>query len=596
MVRFRGFEDEREDRGLELRHLRKLWPFVRPYRRGFLLAIGILLASFALELVNPILLRAAIDGPLTRRPLGEDAVGELLWLGAGVLLAGFAGVALGYVYAMVTARNGQQVVRDMRTRLHAHLLQVSLRFHDRNASGRLVTRVTNDVDNLNELIATGVLQAAFDLIKIVGLSAALLWIDARLTAWILLGLPFIVLFSVLFRTAVKASFRDVRRDLGRQNGFTDEAIAGVRVTRVFGQQAAVAAHHAELAGQTRRSWLRTIFWFATFLSLLDFSVVGVQALILWTGGSAVLEGTLTLGAFLQYWLYFGMLTGPIRELGEKYNVLQSAFASAERIFGILGEPECPAATGGREPPRRGPPALEFQDVTYGYDPARSVLRGISFAVAPGETVAIVGPTGAGKTTLLGLVSRLFDPDQGVVRYDGVDLRELDVTALRRRIAVVQQDVFLFSGSVLDNVRLFDEAIPEQQVLAALQAVDALEFVAKLPDGVHTVLAERGATLSQGERQLLSFARALAAAPDLLVLDEATASIDSATEQRIQRALRTVLRGRTCLVVAHRLSTVRDANRIVVLQQGKLAEAGTHDELLRAGGIYARMLRSVARSA
>jgi ABC-type multidrug transport system fused ATPase/permease subunit len=595
MVRFRGFDEEREDRGLELRHLRKLWPFVRPYRTGFTFALAMLVGSFAIAVLKPWLYRNAIDGPLAPGFAGDPGR-ELLGLGAWFLAATIADAVLLYAYSLITARNGQSVVRDLRTTLHGHLLRLGIGFFDRHASGRLVTRVTSDVENLNELIATGVLQASFDLLKIFGITALLFLIQPGLAGVLAAGLPLLVLLSVLFRNRMKRSFREVRRDIGRQNAFAGEAIGGIRVTRGFGREDVVADHHRELNAATRGAWQRTIGWFSTFASLLDFTVFGLQVTILGFGGHAVLRGTMTPGEFIQFWMYFGLVTGPIRELGEKYNVLQSAFASAERIFGILAEPQFPPAPGGAVPARRGPPSIRFDEVVYGYDKQRPILRGISFAVGAGETVALVGPTGAGKTTVLALVSRLFDPDRGSVRIDGQDLRELDVEALRRRIAVVQQDVFLFSGSVLENVRLFDASIPQAAVERALAAVDALDFVRRLPDGIHTKLAERGVTLSLGERQLLSFARALAADPDLLVLDEATASIDSHSEQRIQRALREVLRGRTCLVVAHRLSTVRDADRILVLQRGELVESGTHDELLAAGGLYGRMLRAVATRA
>ncbi len=590
-------DDDLVDRPLQLGFLQKLWPFVRPYRRAFSASLLLLVFSFFVELAGPWLLRSAIDGPMRDATRTADERTFSLWMHAlaffGVVLLG---TACSYVYGRLAAWNGQRVVRDVRRALFDHLLRAPLSFHEKSAAGKLTTRVTSDVENLNELIATGVLQSAFDVLKITGVLAALFFLDLRLALFTVATTPIVIVISVLFRKNAQRAYRAVRGKLALQNAYTAEAIGGVRATRAYLREAAVQGRYEALNADTAQAWRATVFHFSVFFALVDFALRATSIGLLWFGGSAVLRGEAEPGMFVQFWLYFGMLTSPIKELGEKYNVLQAAFASAERIFAILGVAPFPPEPRGTQSAPAGPLSVAFRSVSFGYRDDERVLDDVSFEAKAGETVAIVGPTGAGKSTVLSLVSRLRDPQHGSVSIGGIDVVAWDLHALRRRVGVVAQDLFLFTGSVLDNVRLFDRTISEESVMQALELVGAADFVRSLDKGLHAAVEERGGTFSQGQRQLLAFARALVTDPSVLVLDEATASIDSASEERLQLALRRALQSRTALVVAHRLSTVQHADRILVVEKGRIVEQGTHRELVRQNGVYAAMLRACSEAA
>lgn len=567
----------------------RLWPFVRPYRSGFGLCLALLAVSFVVELLGPWIIRRAIDGPLSHR--GDGAPGELALLVLGFAATAAIGAGLGWVYGLRTAWNGLRVVRDVRRALFDHMLGLPQGFYDKHPKGQLTTRITTDVENLHELIATGVLQTLFDLLKIVGVLTVLFFLDVRLGWYALAATPIVVALSLAFRGRASRAFGNVRKALGDQNGTTAELIGGIRAVRVFGRTGPALERFDAANRRTARGWLETVACFSLFFALVDGALRLVTVGLLYVGAQAVTEGVMPLGAFAQFWLYFGLLTGPIKELGEKYNILQAAHASARWIFEVLDEAPFPGdAPGTATPVETGTPELAFERVRFAYE-REPVLRGIDLTAPPGTTTAIVGPTGAGKSTLLSMIPRFLDPDEGRLAVAGTNLRDLAWRGHRRRIALVPQDVFLFAGTVLDNLRLFDRRIPLARVEAALDQLDLQGWVEALPERLETRLHELGAGLAAGQRQLLAMARAVLRDPEILILDEATSSLDSETERRLQTALARLCRDRTVFVVAHRLATVRHADQILVMDRGAIVERGRHAELVARNGTYAAMLRS-----
>ena len=592
MIRFRGFLEEEPERVNDLRRVLALWPFIDKYRLKFAWALAVLAVSFALELAIPFVVRAAIDGPVQDALSGAPVDWPVVFgYATAFIVTTLAGAGLGYGFALLTTDAGQRVIRDVRVALFGHILRLPLPTFARQSVGRLVTRVTTDVENLSELITTGLLLTLFDLVTIIGVLVVLVFLDVRIALFALAITPLFAAMSFVFRRFARRAYSGVRTKLGRQNAFLGELLGGLRTTRAFGRERDVFEHYSELNAGTRRAWEHTVTSYGVFFFFVDLSLRLSTAGLLWFGCHSILGGTMTAGLFVQCWLYFGKIGEPIRELGEKYNVLQSALASAERVQGLLErEPTPPEPLDPVQLPAGKPPTIRFESVSFAYRPTEPVLRAIDLEIHAGTTIAVVGPTGAGKSTLLAMISRLFDPDEGSVSIDGVPLPAIPLESLRRRIAVVPQDVVLFTGSILDNVRCFDPSMDRDTVEQALRAVDAWDIAQRF-GGLDAHLEENGSALSLGERQLLSFARGLASDPDVLILDEATAHVDTATEARLQRGLRPLMAGRTNLIVAHRLSTVRRADEIMVMQQGSIVERGPHDVLMARDGAYAAMIRS-----
>ncbi|MDF1839042.1 MAG: ABC transporter ATP-binding protein [Planctomycetota bacterium] len=579
------------------RLFQRLVTYARPHWLLFLACFGVLSSLFALELAGPWIWRKSIDGPVAdawNAPVGTDKslyVDALLGWVALYALVIVGATILRYFQVSTLNRTGQTVIHDLRTKLFRHIQRLDLSFFDKQPTGSLVTRVTSDVENLAELFSSGIVALGFDSLRIVVLVIALFWIHAQLALVVLLLLPILIGISIVFRGGARKAHRTVRARLANLNGYLQEVLSGVRVVQVFRREERVSKQFEERLHAYFLANKRTIFLFALFFPAMSLAVYVIQGTALSVGVDAMTEDKLTYGQFFQFWLLLDMLVRPIRELGERYNVLQSAFASAERIFQVLdtesgvqesARPKALTASGAT------PPHIRFEDIRFSYATGKEVLHGVSFEIPPGQTVALVGATGSGKSTLINLLLRFYDPSQGRITLDGTDLRELSLTELRARFGLVLQENFLFSGTIEENLILDRAGISEADLQSALSSSSADRLVESLPGGLQAPVAERGVTFSTGERQLLAIARTLAGKPSVVILDEATASVDSETEAGIENATRHLLRGRSALVVAHRLSTIRRAHKILVLDQGEIVEAGTHDELLEMGGTYAKL--------
>lgn len=581
--------------------MRRLLRFVRPHLSLFATSFLVLGVLFALDLLGPWMWKHALDGPvnaaLAARRAAEASgtvadvkpyVHEFWWWVGAYFASVVVSIYFRYLEVAQLNKTGQVVIADLRQQLFRHMQSLDLSFFDRRPTGSLVTRVTSDVENLNEMFTSGIIVLLFDLLKVVALLGLLFTLDAKLALVVLAGTPFLIGISLLFRGGARNAHRAVRARLSRLNGYLQEVLQGIRVVQVFRREKQVSKRFADhLAGYLSAN-LRTIFLFALFFPAIDFVVSAIQGSTLWVGGVSITTGNLSYGEFVQFWFYVAMLVAPIRELGERYNILQSAFASSERIFDVLDTKakviDAPAR--GSSQPLQG--HVRFENVSFSYDGTVEVLHDVSFEIAPGKTVAVVGATGAGKSTLVNLLLRFYDPTSGRITLDGVDLKELNLEELRKNFGLVLQEDFLFAGTVEENLVMDRPEVTEEALEMALEASRADEVIARLELGLASPVAERGATFSTGERQLLAIARALAGRPKIVILDEATASVDSGTEAKIEAATHELLAEKSALVVAHRLSTVRRADTILVMHRGRLRESGTHDELLAKNGIYAKL--------
>ena len=601
---------------------RRLMRYLSPYKKLVFLSIVLILITTMLSLLGPLLVKEAIDGPLslpgnasrTPNQLGDFVIGlghqfgleplnndveteqriSWLWLVAG-LYGSILLIQLLFHYAemMVFERTGQSVTRDLRMQIFTHLQRQSSSFFHRNPVGRLVTRVTNDVEALNELFASGFISLAGDLLAITGIVAMLFWTNAELASMVLLVTPVVVLATIVFRQYARKHYREMRRRLAHLNAYTQESISGMEVVQVCRREDQQAQRYSEINSKLQDAHLNGIFWYAIFFPTIELLSVVALVIIVVQGGARIEMGTATFGEFFLFWTYLTRLFSPLRDLAEKYNLLQSAMAASERIFGILDTdsslPEPQKVAAQASVPVTVGDGIRFENVSFSYDGKTPVLEDVSFRVGRGETVAVVGATGAGKSTIINLLLRFHDPIQGSIIIGAEDIRNISVANHRERFGLVLQDVAILSRTLEENIR-FDRDINRDRIVWALEQVRGSGIATRQKKGLDEPMMERGRTISSGERQLVSFARALAGDPEILVLDEATSHVDTETEALIQEAIEKLVEGRTSVIVAHRLSTVRKADRILVMHHGHLREEGRHEELVALNGIYARLVK------
>lgn len=577
-------QDDVIGKAYDARLMRRLLTYLRPHGAAVLVAFVAILGASLVELAQPWITQQAIDRYILT---GDVAgLGRVALLFLGLLVVGFV---CDYGQTTILQTTGQRIMHTLRMQVYAHLQRLDISFYDRNPVGRLMTRVTTDVDALNDLFASGVVTVFGDVLVLTGIMAAMLLMNWRLALVAFAVLPLIAWVTLWFRAHVRESYRRVRGLVARLNAFLQEHITGIATVQLFAQEPRTFRRFEDVNRQHRDANIASIFYYAVFYPLIEILAALSGALIIWVGGGWTEQGIVTVGVLVAFLQYSRRFFQPISDLSEKFNILQAAMAASERIFTLLDTPVIltpPAAPAERPAGARG--RIEFDHVWFAYEADHWVLRDVSFVVEPGDRIGIVGATGSGKTTIISLLLRFYDVSRGRILVDGVDIRELDTTELRGLFGLVLQEGYLFSGTIAGNIRLGRTDITDETVSNAARAVHADPFIQALPEGYRSAVAERGATLSVGQKQLLSCARALAFQPEILVLDEATSSIDTATESLIQDALRTLMVGRTVLAIAHRLSTIQDVNRILVIHKGELRESGTHQALLAQRGLYYRL--------
>ena len=576
-------EEEILGKAYDSRLMKRLLSYIKPYKKYVIFAIFLNIIVAALGPLRPYLTKIAIDKYIANKDIHGLLIISLLLLGSLLMQA-----IIQYLLTYYTQYLGQKTIYDLRTQIFQHTQKLALKFFDKTPIGRIVTRATNDVEALSDLFSSGIVMVFSDVFIIVWILVFMFLMDVKLSLVTLSVLPVLIYGTFLFRKKVRESYRDVRLHLARLNSYMQEHVTGMNVVQIFNKEKDELKHFSNINNDYREANIRSIFYYAIFYPTVELLSSIALGLIIWYGGGEIIRSSLTIGVLFAFIQFTEMFFRPIRDLSEKYNIMQTAMASSERIFKLLDNqtfvknPEQPVELN----EIKG--KIEFKDVCFAYNDDDYVLKNISFKINPGETVAIVGATGAGKTSIINILTRFYDISKGSILVDGIDISKLNKKELRKYISIVLQDVFLFSGTIRSNISMNNDDIPLDKIIAAAKIVGADKFIDSLPDKYDEIVKERGATLSVGQKQLISFARALAYDPQILVLDEATSSVDTETEILIQKAIEKLLIGRTAIVIAHRLSTIQSADKIIVLHKGEIRETGNHQELLAKRGIYYRL--------
>lgn len=601
-------EEEVLGKAYDARLMRRLLSYLRPYWWQTLLALVAIILKAGMDVVGPFLVKTEVDKylqPTGKPTLLDPWLSNDAWIGIGQICLMYVGtIALSFIFEFVQTYvmqwTGQKAMFDLRTQIFSLLQDLQVSFYDKHPVGRLVTRVTGDVDALNEMFTGGVVAIFEDIFVLIFIIAIMLRMEWWLALITFAVLPFIFVATMIFRKKVRDSYRRIRTAIAKINAYTQEHVSGIVVLQLFNREERSYREFKKVNLQHMDAFKDAIMAHAVYYPVVEILSAIAIASVIWYGGNAAIRDAVSLGVLVAFIQYAQRFFRPIQDLSEKYNILQSAMASSERIFKLLDTPveiKSPA-----NPTRvNGPGRIEFDHVWFAYRPMPPdehgnapqegfdwVLRDVSFVIEPGQTVAIVGHTGAGKTTIISLLLRFYDVQRGSIRIDGVDLREFELSDLRRRFGVVLQDPFLFSGTIEQNIRLGSKDVSHEAVVRAAEDVNVADFIRSLPGGFKEEVRERGSTLSTGQKQLISFARALAHDPRILVLDEATSSVDTETEVRVRAALSTMVRGRTSVIIAHRLSTIQQADKILVMHKATLRESGSHQELLAQRGIYFKL--------
>lgn len=565
--------------------LKRVFRYAAPYKKKFYWSVVLAILLAVITPIRPVLIQLTVDKYIAHNM--ERMVIIITLIQVGLILVE---TAMRFLFSFMTASLGQSVVRDMRVAVYKKILNLNLSQFDKTPIGTLTTRTINDIESVNDIFSDGLVPIIADLLSIVCVLTVMFWMDARLTLIALIPFPIIIIATYYFKESINKSFFKVRNAVAALNAFVQEHLTGMAVVQAFASEEREFNKFRNINREHRNANIKAIFAYSIFFPLVEIVLALAIGLAVWyTSKEALHLQQSQQGVLMAFILFLNLLFRPLRVLADKFNVLQMGIIASERVFKVMDNEDftpAPAADAYRPAVVQG--KIDFENVVFEYNPGVPVLKNVSFTVNPGETIAIVGHTGSGKTTIISLLNRLYHIQQGTIKIDGVNIEQYDTDILRRNIGVVLQDVFLFSGSVIDNITLRNPEISREKVIEAAKLIEMHDFIMRLPGGYDYNVMERGATLSLGQRQLLSFIRAMLYNPSVLILDEATSSVDTESEMLIQHAIDTLIKGRTSIVIAHRLSTIRKAHKIIVLDKGEVKEMGTHEELMKMGGFYSKL--------